>query len=313
MSTQSNAQFELESSVISLLKCPSCDAGLSKIPSGLQCDHCGDQFEIQDDVILFYRDQSLLDLPSRRAARGEGGEFAGESSADRYRQTFQRADIALRYTDSFKEKPHKRRRTSRELELIRQLLASQVKARVILNLPCGGGRLSEPIARRTDCLIEADSSLAQLLINKNRSDANTEPRTVWITASGLNIPIRDSSVDGVVCARLSHHLNPEQRESLLKELLRVARNFVIFSYRDKFSLLTLSRWIRRKPVGHSLMSQRQIKSIAESLSARLVSNPSVSVLGSRHRYALLYKREVPVNGSNRTEYVKYLSKRFPAG
>lgn len=234
-----------------------------------------------------------------------------EYSADRYRQTFQRADVARRYNESFTEKPRKRRRTSRELEIIRRLLASQAQARFILNLPCGGGRLSAPIASRTDCLIEADSSLAQLLVDKNKTDAHQ--RTVWMTASGLNIPLQDNSVDGVVCARLSHHLKSELRETLLRESLRVAKDFVIFSYRDKFSLLALSRWLRRKPLGDVSMSQHQIITIAGSLGARLVSNPAVSMLGSRHRYALLSKVELSESGANRTPYVKHLSRKFPAG
>lgn len=311
MSIQSDVRIGIAPSVIRLLKCPNCHAGLSKIDERLQCDHCGDRFKIQDNVVLFYRDEPLPDSRSRGKADDDGDELAREYSADRYRQTFQRADVVLRYNESFEEKPRKRRRTSRELEIIRRLLASQTQARFILNLPCGGGRLSTPIASRTECLIEADSSLAQLLINKNKS--NADQRTIWMTASGLNIPLQDNSVDGVVCVRLSHHLNSEQRDSLLKELLRVARAFVIFSYRDELSLLTLSRWIRRKPLGHSSMSQRRIKCITGSLGARLVSNPSVSMLGSRHRYALLSKTKLPDNDSDWTEYVKHPSKKFPAG
>lgn len=41
-------------------------------------------------------------------------------------------------------------------------------------------------------------------------------------------PLRDGSVDGTVCVRLSHRLpTAAERERLLTELLRVSRRFVI--------------------------------------------------------------------------------------
>jgi len=50
----------------------------------------------------------------------------------------------------------KRWSTDREFRLLDQLLSSQGRSKLLLDLPCGGGRLSPRIGAHTDLLIEAD-------------------------------------------------------------------------------------------------------------------------------------------------------------
>ena len=108
-------------------------------------------------------------------------------------------------------------------------------------------------------------------------------------ASAFHIPLHDRAVDGVVCVRLAHHLhNSEQREVLFREVLRVADRFAIISFVDCRSPKNFLRTLRGK-ASKTAMSTDEVALIAELNQARLAACPSISVLGSRHRYALLIK------------------------
>jgi len=98
-----------------------------------------------------------------------------------------------------------------------------------------------------------------------------------MSASGFQIPLRDASVDGTVCVRLTHHLPTEtERVRLVRELLRVSRRFVIMSFFDYYSpkntLRRLSRPFNRKPP-KSTMKVRELRRLAQDCGATLVESP----------------------------------------
>jgi ubiquinone/menaquinone biosynthesis C-methylase UbiE len=137
-------------------------------------------------------------------------------------------------------------------------------------------------------LIEADISAAQLSFARRRF--KDVANRAWLAASAFRIPLHDRAVDGVVCVRLAHHLDSgERREALFREILRVARRFAIISFVDCRSMKNFLRALRGKP-SRTAMSAAQVALIAELNRARLAACPSISLLGSRHRYALLIKQ-----------------------
>jgi ubiquinone/menaquinone biosynthesis C-methylase UbiE len=108
-----------------------------------------------------------------------------------------------------------------------------------------------------------------------------------MTTSGFHLPCADDGFDGVVCARLIHHFNdPSDHRRLLAELCRVARKFVIISFNASFSVKAISRKLRGKPDPHTL-STAMVDEMARLHGFALRTAPSVSPLGSRHRFALL--------------------------
>jgi ubiquinone/menaquinone biosynthesis C-methylase UbiE len=175
---------------------------------------------------------------------------------------------------------------------LRQLLGSQERSRILLDLPCGGGRLSPQIEEFTDFLVEADVGLGQLQHLRKHSTVKT-PKAL-MTASAFHIPFKDNSVDAVVCCRLCHHLpTAEQRERLIDELLRVARRFVIMTFFDYHSVKNLLRRARSRlrPRPPKLtMTVNQVAERARLNGAELVAHPSLFYLFSGHRYALMVKK-----------------------
>jgi len=208
-----------------------------------------------------------------------------------YQQEYQLMDAATEYNSKYKRELLKRWSTRREYQLLDQLLASQPRCRTLLELPCGGGRLSPAMAQYTDLMIEADVAVGQL--QYGRSHTHSKTPQLWLTASALRIPFRDTALDGVVCIRLCHHLpHATERERLVVELLRVARRFVILTFFDHHSPKNLLRRVRR-PFNHKrpkyTMTRSEVRRIAAEHGVQVASCPALSWLGSGHRYALLVR------------------------
>jgi len=216
-----------------------------------------------------------------------------EQTSKAYQQNYQEDQRAARYNAKYRDRWTKRISTWREFSLLAGMLRKQGPCNALLDLPCGGGRLSSPMARHTNLLIEADVALGQLHYGSQHGRVAT--RQVWMVASGFNIPLRDSSVDGTVCVRLTHHLPTEaEREQLVRELLRVTRRFLILSFFDYYSLKNTLRRLRRpfnrKPP-KSTMRTGELRRLAQDCGARLVESPALFLLGSGHRYALMVKNK----------------------
>lgn len=215
-----------------------------------------------------------------------------EATRLRYQQNYQTVERASRYNEKYKKIWLKRLSTRREFQLLEELLATQLRSRVLLDLPSGGGRLSPQLAPFADRLVEADIAMGQILVGRKNPPLSSPQ--IWMIASGFQIPLRDSSVDGVVCVRLSHHLPAkEERERLLKELIRVSRNFVIFSFFDYYSLknrLRRARAFLNKKRPKNTMTVNELAKLARSSGGELMASPALSILGSGHRYALIVKK-----------------------
>lgn len=216
---------------------------------------------------------------------GTNVQLGGAPRAE-YRTKYQHNGAAATYDASFRELPAKARRTRRELSILEQLLAQVPDPHTLLDIPCGGGRLSGPLRRRCSLLIEADVALEQLRHALKEDD--TGARTAGFTADALHLPLKDGAVNGVVCARLSHHLpTADERDALLGELIRVAREFVIFSFTESRSLPSLSRRLRGRALNPCAMSLDDVGRLGGQYGLSVRDSGVVSPLGSRHRYALL--------------------------
>lgn len=264
-----------------LLACPNCRAALEPRSDQLVCGVCKSVYPIREGIPLL----ALMDEPEPEVKTHQG------PTRTSYQQEYQQVDAATEYNTKYEREMLKRWSTRREYQLLNRLLASQPRSRTLLELPCGGGRLSSAMAPYTDLLIESDVALGQLQYGRAHSDSQTPQ--LWLTASALRIPFRDASLDGVVCIRLCHHLpHPTERERLVAELLRVARRFVIVTFFDFHSPKNMLRRVRRPFDGKRpkyTMTRDEVRHIAASQGARVAACPALSWLGSGHRYALLVK------------------------
>jgi len=265
----------------SRLVCPACRRPLRLEAGELIGTACPHRYPIRDGI-------------ARLAILGVATTW-NEASADvdsgSYQQNYQQVTDAAAYNRGYQAKALKRASTRRELSLLHSLLASQGHSRTLLNLPCGGGRLSRPLAETTDLLLEADIAVGQLLYGAGHRDWSTSE--VRMTASAFHIPLRDRGVDGAVCIRLCHHLpTPAERARLLTELLRVADRFVLMTFFDFRSLKNRLRRARQpfdhKPPKHT-MRVEEVATLAAQQGFTLLRCPPLSRLGSGHRYALLVR------------------------
>jgi SAM-dependent methyltransferase len=181
--------------------------------------------------------------------------------------------------------------TRRESAVVQKLLARCAPSATVLDLPCGGGRLSPAIGRFAQTLIEMDLSPGQLLYGLRYGRSNVPQ--IWVRGSALDVPLKDRSVDVSVCVRLSHHLYlREERERLLAELLRVTRQFAIFYFVDGDALRNrLRRWRNRhnstvRKV--NWMTRSELNALLPQLGGRMVACSSAGWFGP-HRYALIQK------------------------
>jgi len=230
-------------------------------------------------------------MEHKRASQQELLACSADQTSKAYQQNYQKDQRAADYNAKYRDRWTKRISTWRELALLGRMLRDQGRSKALLDLPCGGGRLSSPMARYTDLLIEADVALGQLRYGREHGRVSTAQ--AWMSASGFHIPLRDTSVDGTVCVRLSHHLPTEaEREQLVRELLRVSKRFLIMSFFDYHSAKNTLRRLRRpfnqKPP-KSTMKVRELQRLAQECGATLVECPSLFPIGSGHRYALMVK------------------------
>ena len=283
MSQEKQPGFSDVDRISSLLLCPYCSGEVRIQPGQALCFGCGAQYPIRDGVPLMAR--------MGTSDTWEGARRREEADSQAYQEKYRELDQAAQYNADYKERPLKRMSTAREYWLLRSLLQSQGHSERILELPCGGGRLSAQIEPFTDLLVEADIAEGQVLYGKKNAPQD-KPR-IWMTASAFHIPFKNDSFDGTVCVRLCHHLPTEnERERLMKELFRVSRRFVLMTFFDYHSLKNRLRRIRR-PFNHkpskATMTMDNVRRLARENGAELVACPALAILGSGHRYALMVK------------------------
>jgi len=260
-----------------ILACPVCRGDLEFNPHNIECLDCQRVYPVADGIPQF----SIFN--SSEAAPND----AGDELTNNYEQRYMDFEKARNYNLKYERMPLKRLSTRREYQILRRLLGQQGHCKTMLEIPCGGGRISSRLAPATDLLIEADIGLGQVLYGMSQTKLKIPQ--VWMTASAFHIPLRDNSVDAAVCIRLSHHLPTfKQRENLLAELLRVARRYVVMTFFDYYSIKNMLRRLRnQKP--KLTMKLSQVSSGASARGAKLVACPRLSMVGSGHRYALMVK------------------------
>jgi SAM-dependent methyltransferase len=263
--------------ILDLLACPWCRSKLDVAPSGLRCTGCPAEFPAHEGI---------LDL-ARRGTAETWGVGDAQASSQRYQEAYAKLDRAQDYNRAYEVRPLKRMSTARERRLIARLLGQCGQVETLLELPCGGGRLSPSFAPWTKLLIQADTGWGQLL-HANQRPPLPAPR-VLMSASGFHIPFRDASLDGVACVRLNHHLPTiEERHRLLGELLRVAKRYVLMTFFDHASVKNRVRMGLGKPPKLT-MTSGEVAGLAREHGAKLVEAPMISWLNSGHRYALMVK------------------------
>ena len=100
----------------------------------------------------------------------------------------------------------------------------------VLDVPCGYGRFSTWLAGRDVQLICADVSAAMVERTRERMEEGGRKER-YVVMDIRHLPFKDAVVDATFTMRLFHHgFARDQMASILKELARVSRRWVILSY-----------------------------------------------------------------------------------
>jgi SAM-dependent methyltransferase/uncharacterized protein YbaR (Trm112 family) len=276
MRSQPDSDHSL-AALLPLVICPKCRGDLVLQGAGLMCLNCLRAYEIVDGIPL---------LAETGSSELWGIVSEGQNSTA-YQEQFLSSGAGEGYRHKYERRWSKRRATKREIGRIETLLASQPRSSRLLDIPCGGGRVSGPLMNATDLLLQADLSLSQ--VREARQKMGSEKNIAWLTASAFLIPLRDGSVDGILCNRLTHHLpSATEQERLIAELLRVSRRFVILSYYDHGSFKSLGRRLRGKQPGNTT-KREDLRARAQRHGAFVKIDVPLWFGRSRLRYALLQK------------------------
>jgi 2-polyprenyl-3-methyl-5-hydroxy-6-metoxy-1,4-benzoquinol methylase len=140
-----------------------------------------------------------------------------------------------------KRKPGKHRV---EMRMIDKAFSHIPKTHRVLDVPCGGGRVTIHLARKGYKMSSADLSenmieFARQHIAEAKLDCTVEQQDV----EKFTLP--DNSFDTIVSFRLFHHFpNPEIRQRVVNEMCRVAAHNVVLSYFSPVSWTSMKRKLR---------------------------------------------------------------------
>src|SRR5262245_10416964 len=150
--------------------------------------------------------------------------------------------VAYRGRVKYNEKAAKRYQVRKagkhlaEMRLVDRAFKLIPKSHRVLDLPCGGGRVTVHLAKQGYNLSSADLSEAMLEIARENATKNDLKCPVE-RQDIEKLTYADRAFDTVVSFRLFHHFpNPEIRQRAVTELCRVARQFVALSYFSPASL-----------------------------------------------------------------------------
>lgn len=134
-----------------------------------------------------------------------------------------------------------RRSARREARLLQRLLGACGPLGSALDCPCGAGRLLPVLGAAAARVVGADAALDML-----RHARSAAPGTALGVADATRLPFPDGAADLVLCVRLLHHFPAAaERRTVLRELARVSRRWVLVSYFDRASVQAWRR--RRRP------------------------------------------------------------------
>jgi SAM-dependent methyltransferase len=99
---------------------------------------------------------------------------------------------------------------------------------VLLDMPCGTGKLAQVLTTMVTEVVGADLSMAMMELAKGAYQ--TSHFRGFVCGSAERLPFCTAAFDTVVCLRFMHLVPPATRRDILKELARITSRRVIVSY-----------------------------------------------------------------------------------
>jgi SAM-dependent methyltransferase len=203
---------------------------------------------------------------------------------------------ATDYTKKFQRHWTERVNNWNEQRLLQRLLRSVSIGRLdrwALDLPCGYGRLYYILRDLGAWVVEGDWSFHLLGAARlfHADEPNSPPLAGYVRATALNLPFRDRTFGVVLSVRLCHHIREHQeRLQYLREVMRVSRKWLVFTYFDTASIKNRTHELRRRfnrKRSKWTLTSREVEEVSRSAGFEVVQSIWMSRFFSGHRYVLL--------------------------
>jgi SAM-dependent methyltransferase len=104
---------------------------------------------------------------------------------------------------------------------------------LVIDIPCGTGRITEMLLESNYNVVGADVS--REMVNVARKNLKKyENQIKLIVCDAENLPFEDNSFDCVTSIRLMGHVPPDIRVKILTEMRRVTKEWLIISYYNPY-------------------------------------------------------------------------------
>lgn len=191
-----------------------------------------------------------------------------------YKRDFYRsAQVAEDYDFHRFSTPERQKRNARKWAAIREALSLTTGVRTILDLPCGTGRFTGALAREGFEIVGSDISHEMLVKAASQEKDNAavgQQVTIrgYLQANAEHLPLRNDSLDCVVCIRFMMHVDAATRVRMLREFARVSRRWVIVDYRHKYTFrYVLTHTFGKLGLGRTPLSRVSRKGLQEEFAA----------------------------------------------
>ena len=180
---------------------------------------------------------------------------------------YQNADVAEGYDRARFHGLRGRYNNWRLRSLVKMIMRTLGPAGLVVDLPCGTGRVVDCLAPWSRRVIAADISSEMLAVARRRT-RGVSPSPRLLEADARQLPFPPESLDVVFCIRFLHLLDRESRIVVLNELARVTRRWVVVEYRSVTKPLrtakrVIQRWARRS-VGRTITVSEVVEELRAS-------------------------------------------------
>ncbi|HWP59906.1 MAG TPA: class I SAM-dependent methyltransferase [Candidatus Acidoferrales bacterium] len=117
------------------------------------------------------------------------------------------------------------------------------RSSLVLDIPCGTGRITDWILARGHRVVGADISGSMIAVARRRLQ-RYDGNVAYQLADGQGLPFKDATFDCVTSIRFLSHFDGASRGKFLREFARVSARFVIVSYAYSSAWLRLRRRIK---------------------------------------------------------------------
>jgi SAM-dependent methyltransferase len=149
--------------------------------------------------------------------------------------------------------------------LLNRIVRDLPSRSIVLDVPCGTGRIDGWLLKASLHVIGADVSGEMLAVAQRKFRA-TPSRPALIKANAQKLPFRSRSIDVVCSIRFLHLVEPPERWTILQEMARVATRWIVVEYRNidrpiQAARLTMTRWL----TGEDVWKPKTVSDIVDEL------------------------------------------------